>query len=291
MKNNFNNKIIFFLLLIAFTVFIFPSCSSSPKNPGDIFILRNQAEAGLVAANYEASRGNFNTAFTLLAEFKRSAVLVDDLSLIIRICLSLGNVLYSLGRVDEAFIQWDRALNDAKLLNDAELLSLSKIFYARGNLLSGRISPELILNEVILESANIKKDRQYIAFSWQVRGHALRMLGRWSEAESAVRLSLDIHEKDLLLENASYDWYTIASIRSLSGNTDGALQALNASIALDRRVENSWGLAASWRAMGDVLRKAGRNEEAAQAYQRSKDIYIAMGNENEANEIDRRMEM
>ena len=286
-----NIKRFYFTVIFFLPLFFYISCSTSPKNPGDIFILRNQAEAGLVAANYEASRGNFENSVTLLTEFKRSAVLTDDQSLIIRICLSLGNVLYSLGRVDEAFAQWDQALNEAVKLNNAELLSLSKIFYARGNLLSGKVLPESILQEIISESANIKKDKLYIAFSWQVRGLAFRMLNRWNDAENAIKQSLAIHEKAKSLENASYDWYTIASIRSLSGDTHGAIQALESSIVLDRRVENSWGLAASWRAMGDILRKTGRSGEASEAYLRSRHIYLAMNNEYEAGEIDKRMEM
>jgi len=285
------NKLLCFLVLIFFTAVFLLTCSSAPKNPGEIFLLRDQAEAGLVAANHEASRGNFEVSRTMLAEYKRLAVLADDQSLIIRVCLSYGNVLYSLGRADEAFAEWDRALYEAGKLGSAEILSLVKIFYARGNLLSGKVTPDAALIEVTRESANIKSSRTYIAFSWQVRGLALRLLERWSEAENAVRQSLAIHEKDKYLENASYDWYTIASIRSLSGNLQGALQALETSIAFDRRVENSWGLAASWRAMGDVLRKAGRESDAVLAYQRSRDIFTAMGKEDEAREIDKRLEI
>jgi tetratricopeptide (TPR) repeat protein len=115
--------------------------------------------------------------------------------------------------------------------------------------------------------------------------------GSFGEAEEAVKNSLDIHEKESYLENASYDWYLIASVRSLAGDTAGALQALQNAIDIDRRIENSWGLAANYRAMGDVHRKAGKTEEAAQAYGRSRAIFTAMGNKNEADEIDKRMEI
>jgi len=111
--------------------------------------------------------------------------------------------------------------------------------------LSGISSAQSVLDEATLESANIRNDNLYIAFSWQVRSLALRELRSFSEAENAARRSLDIHEREGYLENASYDWYLIASIRSLAGDTQGALQALNSSIELDRRVENSWGIAAS----------------------------------------------
>ena len=270
-------------------ILIYASCSSAPKNSGDVYHLRLQAEDGLEAANREAERGNFENALSLLTGFKRNAILADDLSLITRISLARGNVLYSLGRTDDAFAEWDYALKEANLLGDSELLSVAKIFYARGNILTGRKTARAVLDEVTFESANIKKNRLYIAFSWQVTGLALRELGLWSEAEEAMRKSLAIHEKDNRLENASYDWYTIASVRSLSGDISGAVRALETSINIDRRIENSWGLASSWRALGDVFRKAGRERDALDAYRRSRSIYIDMGNDFEVEQLDKKI--
>ena len=262
-------SICFFMVLI--------SCSSSPRNRLDIYNLRDQAESALVSGNSEAAKGNFDLALLLLTEAKRYAILSDDFSLIARVSLSRGNVLFSLDFTDLAFEEWEQAISNAVRIGNSELLSVCRIYYARGNLLSGRESPQTVLDTVTRESASLRTDRLYIAFSWQVRGLALRAMGNYTDAEAAFQRSLDIHNRDGYLENASYDWYTIASIRSLSGNLTGALTALETSMALDRRIENSWGLAASWRAMGDVLTKAGRHSEAQEAYDRSSLIYAAMG--------------
>jgi len=272
-----------------FVMLVSVSCSTAPNNPGDVYNLRSQAEALLESANKDAGRGNFDNALLLLGECKRMAILADDPSLIIRSCLSRGNVLLTLGKTDEAFAEWEFAVGEAQRFGNAELLSVSKIFRARGNLISGRAGAQAVLDEADRESVNIKSDRLYIAFSWQVKGLALRALGSYRQAEDSIRRSLEIHERDRYLENASYDWYTIASVRSLSGDTAGALAALDASIALDRRIENSWGLAASWRARGDVYRKAERHNEAEEAYRRALAIYIAMANEHEAAETQRRL--
>jgi len=283
----FSNICIWFFAIIFFPAFL--SCSTSPKDTGDVYILRPQAEEGLESANKEAAKGNFEIALSLLTGYKRNAIITDDISLIVRVCLSRGNVLFSLGRIDEAFQEWDYALGEALLTGDQELLSVSRIFYARGNLLSGKAPVQSVLDEVNRESVNVKKNRLYIAFSWQVKGLALSELERWNEAETAMKQSLAIHDKDKRLENAAYDWYIIASIRSLAGNTAGALQALDMSIAIDRRIENSWGLASSWRAKGDVFRKIGREQDALNAYLRSREIYSAIGNIAEAAEVDRRI--
>ena len=290
MKRTAELKTIFVATIIVTAVMLISiSCSSQPKNPGDIYDVRSLTEKELALANREFGRGNFVASHSLLVECKQRAILVDDTSLMIRCGLSLGNLLYTLGRRDDAFAEWEQAVALAKGFGDRELLSVSNVFFARGRLVSGSASAQSVLDEVSREAANIKTDNLYIAFSWQVRGMALRELKSFREAEDAVKRSLDIHEKEKFLENASYDWYLIASIRSLAGNTSGALQALESSIALDRRVENSWGLAASWRAVGDVHRKTGNSKEAVEAYQRSKAIFTAMGNEYEASEIEKRL--
>ncbi|MDR2543929.1 MAG: tetratricopeptide repeat protein [Treponema sp.] len=280
----------YLLTLIALCSLLFVSCSSAPKNPGDIDILRSQAETWLESGNKESGQGNFENALLILTETKRYAILADDLSLIIRVSLSRGNVLFSLGRDDEAFAEWQQAVSEAELLGNRELLSVSRIYLARGNMISLKASPQSVLDLVIRESANIKSNRLYIAFAWQVRGLTQGSLGLFRDAEESFRKSLAIHLKDKNFENASFDWFSIASIRSLSGNNaQGAIEALEASIALDRRIENSWGLASSYRAMGDVLRKIGREAEAIVAYSRARTIFAAMGNEQGVAEINERI--
>jgi len=114
-----------------------------------------------------------------------------------------------------------------------------------------------------------------------------RELGSYTEAEAAVRRSLDIHVKGRYLEQVSYDWFVIASIRSLAGNYEAALQALRTAIDLDRRTENSFGLASDWRAMGDVYKKAGNETASGQAYLRSASIFRALGNNEEASALEK----
>jgi len=295
-----NKLIVFFLITF---LLIIASCSSAPKNPEDIDVLRSQAEFWLKSANSNAGQGKFKEALIQLDDAKRNAVLTDDSSLIIRTCLSRGNVLFSLGRSDEAFAEWNRAIAEADRYGDAELKSVSRVYFSRGELLSGRLQAnpqsqmrieelaKIVLKKLEDESSNIKSNRLYIAFSWQVRGLAHRALGEYSEAEDAFKRSLDIHIKDKNMEDASYDWYVIASIRSLwAGKTaQDVLNALEASLAIDRRIENSWGIAASYRAMGDVYQKAGKRSEALAAYSRAKEIYAMLGNTDELAEIEKRI--
>jgi tetratricopeptide (TPR) repeat protein len=273
---------------------LFAACSTPPENPGEVYDLRNQAEAQLTLGGRQADRGDYETALVILSEARRLAVSVDDPSLRIRTALACGNALFSLGRVAEAGAAWQNARAEAEQAENRELTAVSRIHLARGTLLSpGGDSPETarsVREEAQQAQAVIKSDRRYIAFAWLVTGLAERALGRSAEAEAAVKHSLDIHEKDRYLEQAAYDWFLIASIRSLSGNYSGAAQALQSAIAFDRRVENAAGLAADWRALGDVQKKAGADAEARAAYHRAAEIFRSLGNDSTAVETEQRID-
>ncbi|MDR1587640.1 MAG: hypothetical protein LBS57_09305 [Treponema sp.] len=277
---------LFFVLLICVPITMgLAACSTQPKNPADVYDLRRQAETQLELAGRQADRGNYETSLVLLDEAMRLAVSVDDPGLRIRTGLSRGNVLFALNRSAAAAGDWETALDEAEKNGGRELIAVGRVHIARGRLLSGGDSnpAQSVLEEVTREMVNIK-DRLYLAFSWTVLGLSEKEMGRYAQAEAAVKRSLDIHEKGHYLEQAAYDWFLIASFRSLSGDYEGARQALESAIVFDRRVENSYGLASDWRALGDVYGKAGKSEESRFAYLRSAEIFRSVGNDEAAVE-------
>ena len=271
-------------LIILLTLFA-PACSTRPKNPGDVYDVRRQAD-----------RGGFETALVILDEALRLAIVADDPGLRVRAGLSRGNVLFSLGRGEEAEKAWNDALGEAERAGNNGLSAVSRIHIARGKLLSPAGVPaagapaQAIRDEVERNLPRIKSDRYYTAFAWTIIGLAEKEMGRYAQAEAAVRRALEIHEKDRYFELAAYDWFMIASFRSLAGNYRGAIEALESAAAFDRRVENSWGLASDWRAMGDVYRKAGNGEASRAAYLRAAEIFRAIGNSEAAAQTLSRME-
>jgi tetratricopeptide (TPR) repeat protein len=256
-----------------------------------VYSIRKQAETQLALGSRQADRGGFETAMVILDEAMRLAVVADDPGLRIRVGLSRGNVLFSLGRGEEAEKDWNDALSEAERDDSSELAAVSRIYIARGKLLSaeGKSAAQTVRDEVDRNLSRIK-DRYYTAFAWTIIGLAEKELGRYAQAEAAVRRAVEIHEKDHYFELAAYDWFMIASFRSLARDYRGALQALEAAIAFDRRVENSWGLASDWRAMGDVHRKAGNNEASRAAYLRAAEIFHAIGNREAAEQAHSRAE-
>jgi tetratricopeptide (TPR) repeat protein len=199
-----------------------------------------------------------------------------------------------MGRHDEAFTNWDYAQKEGENAGDKNLVSHARIAGARGRLVlliaenPGGTDPtavEAIKTEVREAVSAMKADLMGEASGNLVIGMAEKELAHYSEAESVVRRALEIHEKNRYLEEAAYDWYLIASIRSVSGNYGGALEALRTAISFDRRAENGFGLASSWQALGDVYLKMDNASESAAAYKRAIDIFEALGLPDSAEKI------
>ncbi|MDR2052448.1 MAG: hypothetical protein LBP80_03460 [Treponema sp.] len=261
-------------------VLIALGCSSAPKGPAERRTLRNAGATQLELANREADRGNYEGALELLTEARRLAFNADDPALIVRAYLSLANVYSFLGRDDEAASCQDSAAAEAALSADGELSALCEIYRERRRLLGGRASAGQVRDNVQAALAGIKTNPLDGALGWIVIGLAEKELRRFAQAEDALKKALAAHGR--YPEQAAYDWYLIASVRSVAGDYGAALEALEQALIYDRRVENSYGLGKDWLARGDVLSKAGRREEAAAAWRHAAEIFASAGFDAEA---------
>jgi tetratricopeptide (TPR) repeat protein len=182
-----------------------------------------------------------------------------------------------------AFEEWDNASKEGDSSGEPVLAALARIYVIRAKLVQltngtrTDVDAEELRAQINQEIATVRNDDLSSAAAYVTLGLAEKELGRWAEAESAVRRALDIHEKGGALEDSAYDWFLIASIRSVAGNYNGSLDALRSAIGFDRRAENGFGLASSWQAMGDANEKAGRIQDAQAAWRRAAEIYRAIG--------------
>jgi tetratricopeptide (TPR) repeat protein len=281
---------------LLFALFIlFAACSSAPSKPVAIYTNRNLAASQLDMANKTANQGRYQDALIVLEEARRLAVAADDPALRIKTALSRGNIYFSMGRHGEAFKDWESATAEGEATGQNDLASLARIYTARGRLVldspdwRAGLSVEEIRDQIQLEISLIKDDTQALAMGRMVLGMAEKELGRYPEAENAVRQALTIHEKGLFLEEAAYDWYLIASIRSVSNQYAAALEALRTAINFDRQAENGFGLAASWQAMGEVYLKDGQPAEAEAAFRRAVEIFRALRLNDAAEKLETRL--
>ena len=283
---------VFLSLLFAFLICL-SGCSSAPKKPAEIFTERNVGASQLNLANQIASRGRYEEALRLLAEARRIALSTDDPQLRIKTSTARGSILFSMGRHAEALSELESAAAEGDASGENALASLARIYVIRANLRlqeeSGKNSAAIsdLTDRLNREMALVKSDSQATAAGYVTLGMAEKLAGRWTEAESTVKKALDIHDKNRFLEEAAYDWFLIASIRSVAGNYDSSIEALMQAIRFDRRAENGFGLASSWQAMGDVYQKAGRTEDSRTAYRRAAEIFRAIDLNERAEQLER----
>jgi tetratricopeptide (TPR) repeat protein len=272
------------------------ACSSAPKEPVEVYRQRRLALDQLNQADRETDRGNYERALAMVDEAYRLAVSADDPSMRVRVRLSRGNVFTHLGRGEEALAAYAAALAEAEETGDKELAAICRIYMARSRLLAalaeggGQAAARDILAQLRPDIQAIKTDMPAAALGWIVAGLAEKELDLWSDAESSLKKALDIHIKERYLELGAYDWYLIASVRSVAGRYDSAFAALNSALELDRRAENTFGLGMDWTALGDVHKQSGDGTASALAYRRAAEIFRSIGLEKEAAEAEQRME-
>ena len=262
-------------ILSLCAVSLFFGCSSVPRGQPETRTLRRAASSRLEEANREADRGSYANALALANEARRFALGADDPALIIRSDLTRGVVLASLGRVAEAHAAFEGALAEAERIRSVELAAAGRVHIARQDLLEGSRGAAEVRDQAKREIGLIKTEQTDLALAWTLVGLAEKELGNWADAEKGVKNALDIHVKGGSMELAAYDWYLIASIRSVSGAYQGALDALEEALGYDRRAENTYGLGMDWKAIGDVYKKEGKDAAADIAYRRSEEILRA----------------
>lgn len=258
-------------------------CSSAPERPVEVYEGRNAALGQIDLGNRAAIRGEYDSARLFFAEAWRLAVAADSPGTRTRVLLAEGNAWFNEGNRDRANDCWKRALAEATASKEAELAAVSRVYLARGSLAEGAPSPDMnsdtrraaalrARDAVRAEMPALKGNELFAAFAYRTLSLAEKELGDARAAETAILEAASIHEKGRYLEDAAYDWFLLASIRSKAGDYPGARGALNAAISFDRRAENPNGLAACWLALGTVEEKAGARDEAAAAYRRSAEI-------------------
>jgi len=278
-------------ILLVFYIVVFSGCSSAPKKATEVFTDRNTAIKQLNLANFNANRGLYEEALAILEEARKLALSTDDPPLRLKTSISRGNFLFALGRNTEAFAEWESAANEGDASGEPVLAALARIYSIRAKIVlldtdAGTANAQELKGQLNREMTTVKSDSNATAVANITLAFAEKQMGNWVDAENAVKKALSYHEGETLLEDAAYDWFLIASIRSLAGNYDSSLTALRTAISFDRRAENGFGLASSWQATGDVLSKAGRGAEAASAWGRAAEIYRAIGLNNLAEKVE-----
>jgi len=192
---------------------------------------------------------------------------VDSLDGMSQAYNSLGNLFLGLSRYDDADEAFSNAGTQAKLLGDRRLESLALSNRAKVSL--ARQKPDQALAQIDEAIALFKGEADAsLAVMYHNRGVALKDLGKTGEAKSSLQQSLAINERLKTLRERAANHYVLASIASKESKTEDALAELLLALDLDKKAENSEGIAADLYALATLYgRKTARTDlETAWGY-------------------------
>ena len=185
---------------------------------------------------------------------------VDSLDGMSQAYNSLGNLFLGLGRYADATNAFDNAKAQAKLLNDPRLTALALSNSAKVLLAQAKPEEALVLLDEALALVKGQEDAA-VAVMHHNQGVAFKDLGRLDEAKTAIKQSLAINDKLKTLRERASNHYLLASIASKESKLEDALVELGSALELDKKAENSEGIAADLYALATLY---GRKTETSE---------------------------
>jgi len=252
------------------SVLVISACSSAPKTPPQSLVVRNEAGRLVLLGAKALREGQSAAAREYYAEAYRMYTFVDEPEGRIR-------ALDGLGRVPGGdFDAWQKAQEIAQDYGDETLIALASLLIAERNI-SSRDPASVeravnLLNQAIEKLGSRQNDK---ARALRLYGSALKQVQRYEDAIQAIKIAIDIDNKNKAFIELASDYYLLASIYSKQGDYSAAITYLTSAIDFDRRSENGSGLGSDYLALGTVYEKAGDLEKARLNYQKALDIFTA----------------
>ena len=260
-------------LLLAFT-----ACSSAPKRSMQVSTVYSSAAEMIESANGCILTGDYDKAGFFLSAAENQAMSIDNYDLLSAAALARCSLKLSLNppEIDAAQQYVDYAQRFVKNCSNPKrqqaIVSLSQV---RVNLAQGSFNGSL--EEIKKE---LKGDDYYECQLLSVEGDIYKLKKDYVQADKAYSAAAKAFTDKRYLSEIGICWYKAAQARSLAGNKDGALEAMEQAIFYDRAAENSLALGADYYAVGLILSKGSPNssqkERAIEAFTHSAEIYAAV---------------
>ena len=254
------------------------ACSSAPKRSMQVSTVYSSASEMIESANACILSGEYDKAGYFLSAAENQAMSIDNYDLLTAAALARCTLNLSLNppQVETAQKYVDYAQGFVKNCADPKkqqaIVSLSQ---ARVNVAQGN-------HNVNLEGIkkDLKGDAYYEAQATQVEGDVFKLKKDYVQADKAYTAAAKAFTDNRYLSEIGICWYKAAQARSLAGNKDGALQAMEQAIYYDRAAENSLGLGTDYYAVGLILMKgspsASEKTRAKEAFIHSAEIFTAV---------------
>lgn len=270
-------------------VLLLTACSSAPKRSMQVSTIYSSAVEMIESANACILSGDYDKAGFFLSAAENQAMSIDNYDLLTAAALARCslNLSLNLPQIETAQKYVDYAQKFVKNCVDPKkqnaVVSLSQ---ARVEIAQGRCTVNL---EDLKKE--LKADDYYSAQVLQVEGDVYKLKNDYAQADKSYSAAAKAFTDNRYLSEIGICWYKAAQARSLAGNKDSALQAMEEAIYYDRAAENSLALGTDYYAVGLILTKgspsSSEKERAIEAFTHSAEIFTAI-NEDELAERSRK---
>jgi len=241
------------------------SCSSAPKKTDTVVVARNRAVEATASGNSYYRQGRYDLALRFFTQALELNTSVDNLEGIVQSGNSLGKVSLALGDLDGAEQLFMRAKEQSGSSRDLAALcegNLGEVAMRRGDYGKAlAIFDSLLAGDTGKAGGGLADEQR--AMLLHNRGTAYKNLGEGARAREDLLKSLALNLAAKRIEEAAADYYALASLDAKEGLLESAKQNAGLALSLDKKVENSLGIAKDLYALGVI---SSRLDDTASAY-------------------------
>ena len=293
------------LAFLAACILAAVSCSSAPPRSDTVTDVKQQAADAAVSGETYFRQGRYDLALQFFSQALSGYTSVDNADGVVCCTISIGQVYLATDRVDEAADMFTRARERARGLSPAlfvdSSVSLGELYLRKGDPKGAlEIFQEALATPGVAASpagaaggagaasrtspGGGLTPEQTGVLNHNI-GAAYKASGDLARALEALNRSLRIDLDNKLIYEAAADYYMIASVYSKMEDFPAAVRNAQAALDLDKKIENSPGIAQDLHALGLIARKRGDAASAYDYFQRSYLVFSTLGMKSETKKL------
>ncbi|HVO38015.1 MAG TPA: tetratricopeptide repeat protein [Spirochaetia bacterium] len=289
--------------LLLSCALVIVSCSSAPPRTDTVTDVKKEASQLAVAGESYFRQGRYDLALQFFSQALNGYTSVDDVNGALKCTVSIGQVYLATDRVDEAAVMFTRARERARALSTPlfidSSISLGELYLRKRE---NQKALEIFQDTLAASGAGaatgpaaapaqgppgaaapppgtLTPEQRGVLY--HDLGVAYKAAGDYSKALESLNRSLQLNLAARLSWQAAADYYMIASVHSKQEDYPAAARNAQAALDLDKKIENSPGIAQDLRALGLIARKRGDGSVAYDYFQRSYLVFSALGMKGE----------
>lgn len=276
-------------ILILGAALLLTACSSAPKRSMQVSTIYSTAYEMIESANACILSGDYDKAGFFLSAAENQAMSIDNYDLLTDASLARCSLSLSVNPPDietaERYVRFAQGFvkNCVNPKKQQALVALNevRIETAKGNLdENANVNISALLNKLEENKKDVKGDPYYEAQFTLAQGDAYKLKKDYVQADKSYTAAAKEFTDNRYLSEIGISWYKAAQARSLAGNKDDAIKAMEQAIFYDRAAENSLALGTDYYAVGLILAKGsptpGEKERAVEAFTHSAEIFTAI---------------